>query len=373
MRGSMSWFAAAVVGIGCTHGAGTSGNDAVVKPPPSILDVPTLSGGTEPVWIYVATPVGPGPYPVVIYGHGQGTDNVVNCTPDRPPDDGDAITGEHIADALAARGYLTISIFYRNRGAMVPAIGELRGRDHYILDARAFLAAAHLAHDQLGGDSRVALIGVSMGSFPATWAVAPLPELADLQAGLDIVTSIPTAMLGNQIGNTGRSKAALTTGEALCAQVVGVLKWCEACGEKTVHVDGVCRDHKVVRRRKPSVVTAELISNPVGTARSVVEARRTGLAAEAAAERARRAQRTTRKAKGSRGGKVRYWLSLIFVAGIVIAAGFFHVVYGGGISVHICAKHGWSLADTLVDLDDYRPSTARDHTKVGAALVACGL
>ena len=215
MRRLMLETAAIVVAIaysGCvsSHGTGLGGDAGFA--PPTVMQVPTLDGGTEPVWIYVAKPATPGPYPVVIYGHGQGTGNIVNCTPDRAPDDGDVQTGKRIANDLAARGYLAISIFYRNRGEGIPAIGELRARDHYILDARAFLAAAHLAHD-LGGDSRVALIGVSMGSFPATWATAPLPEVADLQQGLDIVTTIPIAMLGNHIGNTGRSQGTLTTSD----------------------------------------------------------------------------------------------------------------------------------------------------------------
>lgn len=170
-----------------------------------VLAVPRPDGTTEPVWIEVARPEGPGPFPVVVYGHGQGTGNFLNCTPDRVPDDGDAIDSARIVEDLAALGYEAIAVLYRNRGDGVPAIGTLRPRDHLVLDARAFLAAAHWAHDRDAGDSRVALIGVSMGSFPATWATAPLPQLADLQAGLDIVTSIPTAMLGNHIANTGRS------------------------------------------------------------------------------------------------------------------------------------------------------------------------
>jgi hypothetical protein len=52
-----------------------------------------------------------------------------------------------------------------------------------------------------------------MGSYPATWAAAPLPELADLQQGIELVTTIPTAMLGNHIGNTGRSKDLLSTSD----------------------------------------------------------------------------------------------------------------------------------------------------------------
>jgi dienelactone hydrolase len=131
MRCVVSRFAAITVAIaytGCAShddGGGPAGTS-------SVLQVPTLAGGSEPVWIYAATPTEPGPHPVVIYGHGQGAENIVNCTPDRAPDDGDARTGEQIADALAARGYLAIALFYRNRGEGIPAIGELRARDHYI-------------------------------------------------------------------------------------------------------------------------------------------------------------------------------------------------------------------------------------------------
>lgn len=196
--------------VGCGHG---SRGDDDPGPPPQVLHVPMQDGTTEPVWIYAAVPDGPGPHPIVVHGHGQGTGNVANCTPDGAPDDGDAATSRQIADDLAARGYLTIAVLYRNRGAGAPAIGELRGRDHYILDARAFLAAARFARDQLGGQARAALIGTSMGSFPATWATAPLPELGDLQDGLELVTSIPAAMLGNHIGNTGRSAYLMTTSD----------------------------------------------------------------------------------------------------------------------------------------------------------------
>lgn len=33
-------------------------------------------------------------------------------------------------------------------------------------------------------------------------------------------------------------------------QVVGVMKRCDVCDDKTLHVDGVCREHEVVRRKK---------------------------------------------------------------------------------------------------------------------------
>jgi len=209
IMGRSLWWFTTIVGFGCTSGGGSAPGG-----PPEVIDVPTLDGGTEPVWVYAAKPEGPGPHPVVIYGHGQGTGNFVNCTPDSAPADHDAQVGRRIANDLAARGYAAISVYYRNRGEGAPALGELRGRDHYILDARTFLAAAHVAHEQLDGDTRAALIGVSMGSFPATWATAPLPELADLQSGLELVTSIPTAMLGNHLGNTGRNQYLLTTSDA---------------------------------------------------------------------------------------------------------------------------------------------------------------
>jgi hypothetical protein len=180
----------------CTSSSGPSpGADRV-------LTVAQPGGITDEVPIYIATPSGSGPFPVVIYGHGQGAGNLVHCR----TDDADFLASKRVADALAREGYLAIAVFYRNRGN---AAAQLHARDHYILDARAFLAAAQLARTELGGGSQVALIGVSMGSFPATWAAASLAALADLQAGLDIVTVIPTAMLGNHLGNTGRSQQLL--------------------------------------------------------------------------------------------------------------------------------------------------------------------
>jgi hypothetical protein len=169
------------------------------------IDVPRSEGGTDDMWIYAAAPAGPGPFPVVIYGHGQGAGNFLNCTPDRPPDDGDATTGQAIAGSLADQGYLAVAVFYRNRGEGIPATGELRPRDAYILDARTMLAAARWARDRHGrGSAQVALAGVSMGSFPALWATAPLPEFADLQDGLTITTAISMGMLGNHIANSAR-------------------------------------------------------------------------------------------------------------------------------------------------------------------------
>lgn len=43
-----------------------------------------------------------------------------------------------------------------------------------------------------------------------------------------------------------------------------------------------------------------------------------------------------------------------------------HIVFGGMGGVHLCWKYGWSLSDTLVDLDEQYPSA-----KVAEALHRC--
>jgi hypothetical protein len=156
-------------------------------------------------------------------------------------------------------------------------------------------------------------------------------------------------------------------------QVVGVLKWCEACGEKTVHVNGVCRDHRVVRRRKQPLGAraAAILANPTAAMRSAVEDRRAGLAAEAAQEKARKKAKAKRAAE--RRNKVRTVVGLVVVAAVVVAIGFMHVVHGTNLSIHVCAKYGWSLSDTIVDVDDYPAGPTRHDTRVGVALDQCKL
>lgn len=174
------------------------------------IEVTRPDGTRDPMWIHVEVPQqGTGPSPVVIYAHGQGAGNFINCEPNTPPSDSDAETGKVIARAMAARGYIGISVFYRNRGEGVPGFGELRARDSYVFDARSILGAAQWARAR-GASNKVALVGISMGSFAVTWATAPLPELADVQAGLDIRTMMPGAMLGNHIANAARSAPRLS-------------------------------------------------------------------------------------------------------------------------------------------------------------------
>ena len=136
-------------------------------------------------------------------------------------------------------------------------------------------------------------------------------------------------------------------------QVVGVLKLCPVCGEKTVHVDGVCRDHKVIRRRK--------VGPPAATATAT---------ATATTSRPRAKQPPPKRKATSR---LRYLVGGVLIAAVVGGAGFFHVVHGRDIRIHLCAKYGWSLADTVVDLDAYPPGPTRQATQVGVALNECQL
>lgn len=68
-------------------------------------------------------------------------------------------------------------------------------------------------------------------------------------------------------------------------------------------------------------------------------------------------------------------LSLVLLIGLlVVVAGFTHIVYGGGGSIGVCAKDGWALENTFVDLDDFigKPLLANiDKAKVLRAMFAC--
>lgn len=134
-------------------------------------------------------------------------------------------------------------------------------------------------------------------------------------------------------------------------QVLGVLVRCEVCGEKTLHVDGVCQDHKIVRRRrKPAPAFVE----PIGA----LESRRAKLAAEKAADEAAAAARS--------GGGLRRVFALVLIGGLIWLMGETHVLHGGKSGIAFCWKSGWSLSDTLVDTD--KPVT---EPKVIEALAAC--
>lgn len=135
-------------------------------------------------------------------------------------------------------------------------------------------------------------------------------------------------------------------------QVIGRLERCDVCGEKTLHVDGVCQDHKVVRRRK----------KPAGVI-GALESRREKIAAERAADEAAAA------AKRAKGGGFRRVVALIMVGGLIWLLGATHVLHGSKSGIAFCWKSGWSLADTLVDTD--KLVTDPPPQKVFDALAAC--
>src|SRR4051812_14989814 len=65
----------------------------------------------------------------------------------------------------------------------------------------------------------------------------------------------------------------------------------------------------------------------------------------------------------------------LLIAGLVVVIGFVHIVHGGSAGMTVCAKDGWALEDTFVDLDDYigKPLLANiDKAKVLRAMFACG-
>lgn len=101
--------------------------------------------------------------------------------------------------------------------------------------------------------------------------------------------------------------------------VLGVLKRCEVCDEKTLHVDGVCQDHRVVRRKKRAVAAPR----PV-------------------------ARRPRSRWKRS--------LALLLLGALLIGVmGATHVTYGDRSGIHVCWKDGWSLQNTFVNSDADHP------------------
>jgi len=68
--------------------------------------------------------------------------------------------------------------------------------------------------------------------------------------------------------------------------------------------------------------------------------------------------------------------SVLVVLGLVVVIGFVHIVHGGGVGLDVCAKDGWSIGDTFVDVDDYigKPLISMlDRPKIVRAMIACEL
>ncbi len=103
-------------------------------------------------------------------------------------------------------------------------------------------------------------------------------------------------------------------------EVVGVLKRCAICEARTVHVDGVCRSHRVIRRRKARPRAAAPVAPPPAP-------------------------------PPKRTSWVRRVISVLVIGALVYGFGAVHVVHGDHTGLRACWKTGWTFADTLVDSD----------------------
>jgi hypothetical protein len=81
-----------------------------------------------------------------------------------------------------------------------------------------------------------------------------------------------------------------------------------------------------------------------------------------------------RSSKPQRAAPRRTLLVVAAVILVLVVTGFVHVVHGGDAGLKLCAKKGWALGDTFVDLDDYGDRTVSnsDGSKVLVAMFACG-
>lgn len=195
---------------GCTHENPNDRNGSVKQPAPTCnainrdltdgnytIEVNHNNGVTDVVAISVASPpIGDGPLPVVVFAGGFGGLSMANCTSTRLPN------LENDLQSLVDQGYLVVQIHYRSNGAQAPGLGTLKPRDWHLYDARAQLAAAVWAktRHQRGSD-QVALLGSSAGVFVTLSAVTPQPELADLQACLDVRSAVLMGESGNHLAN----------------------------------------------------------------------------------------------------------------------------------------------------------------------------
>jgi hypothetical protein len=69
-------------------------------------------------------------------------------------------------------------------------------------------------------------------------------------------------------------------------------------------------------------------------------------------------------------------IALAALGALVFGVGFVHVVHGDGVALTLCAKRGWSLPDTFVDVGDYVDQPVvllASKSNVVAALARCNL
>ncbi len=126
-------------------------------------------------------------------------------------------------------------------------------------------------------------------------------------------------------------------------QIIGKVAYCDVCDERTVHVDGVCRDHKVIRRRRPPVEPRLGIEPP----------------------RRRRPMPPTRTRRFGRGSL----FLLLVIGGLVATLGAIHIGHSSARGYSWCRKTSWTLKHTLIDLD--RLSDDHLDAAVLVALAKC--
>jgi hypothetical protein len=206
--------------LGCSSGPSPVDDappSTAVAPAPDplvALEVVRPDGGIEQVYAVVEVPDHVADAPVLVFAHGQSREASFRCA-EGPPDDAVVEHARLVAKGFAEEGWLVVAPLFRNRGPDVPLTGALHPRDHHLLDAAALLAAAHHGVAQPEGRDEVALLGLSMGSFPALWAATDHPDLAGLHDGLDLRIAISGAMLGDHLGNVGRTHGTLSADEEL--------------------------------------------------------------------------------------------------------------------------------------------------------------
>ena len=201
-----------LVGLGCSLKGGQpsdAGQSDAAEPVAELvrLTVPHLDGGATDEWAYLARPADGAPAPIVVIAHGQGVEHIVNCWPREVPHDFTVNESAALALALARQGYVAVAVSYRNAGQGAPSGESARLRDLDHRDARTVLAAAELARSRGHGTAEVAYVGFSNGTFPALWSALPRPELADLQAALQVKTVVLAGHTVNAVANIGRTSA----------------------------------------------------------------------------------------------------------------------------------------------------------------------
>ena len=180
--------------------------------PPPFADLPechypsTVEDGTYPlevalddridsVEVRLTSPEGEGPFPVFVWLHGQGFNDIVNCGADRHPFE------DAVADWLVPEGFIVAELVYRNEASTVEVAPNRAQpfRDDLYADPAAALEVAIFANHHVRADpERRTVIGG--GSWGARVTVSALrteePALTSRQRCIDLRTAVINAGTG---------------------------------------------------------------------------------------------------------------------------------------------------------------------------------